>query len=517
MAQHTVAHPSRRGTSRRRLLLASAGVGAVTALGLSAASSARPEQPAGYHKPHRGWTLIKGGSVLTMQSPLSVARHDILIHNGVIQQIGPNLRVPGAPGKVRVVDARGLILTPGLVDNHHHPEMCAEGYAASMDFWGPDRKGGYFEHVLNGVMSKITPEDAYWSVLASALFAIDHGVTSIGLWDNTPRTVQIAEAGVNGLNDSGIRAVYLYGPPSSVTPPFIPPGQPAPAMPHPVTTADMQRVAGRIKWLADRGALLSFGIGENTQDSRGQITEAWFQEGLTRAVEVFPGVPVLVHAGLIGRVPGAPSSLQWMEANGWLQKLGRRLTLVHFNFASDADLLLAASREAGVSISAFIEPSMFRDPQLHRFMQAGITRLSCSTDNPTAVEPDLRAQMFHLLQITREQMKAAGVPSTGGLLPINADTVLPMGTRGGAESLGLPVGVLEPGRPADIVGWRRPRLSNTPPTPGALLGYRHEAELVLIDGRLRKLGGEMTIGDAVVRRVEARNAATRQRLVPAGE
>lgn len=56
-------------------------------------------------------------SVLTMDDRLGeLAGSDLLIRQGVIEAIGPHLRAPGA----RQVSAAGCVVTPGLVNTHHH-------------------------------------------------------------------------------------------------------------------------------------------------------------------------------------------------------------------------------------------------------------------------------------------------------------------------------------------------------------------------------------------------------------
>ena len=59
--------------------------------------------------------LIRGGTVVDGTGARRVVA-DVLIENGVIRGIGPNLRSSGAD----VLDARGLIVTPGFVDIHSH-------------------------------------------------------------------------------------------------------------------------------------------------------------------------------------------------------------------------------------------------------------------------------------------------------------------------------------------------------------------------------------------------------------
>ncbi len=61
-------------------------------------------------------TLIRGGRVIDPASGLDQTL-DISVENGKITQIGPSL---GPPPGARVIDAEGLLVTPGLIDPHVH-------------------------------------------------------------------------------------------------------------------------------------------------------------------------------------------------------------------------------------------------------------------------------------------------------------------------------------------------------------------------------------------------------------
>ncbi|HEU4340499.1 MAG TPA: amidohydrolase/deacetylase family metallohydrolase, partial [Candidatus Binatia bacterium] len=59
--------------------------------------------------------ILKAGRVLDPAS----GRHglfDIRVKEGVVEQIGPDLSADGAT----VLDVKGLIITPGLIDVHPH-------------------------------------------------------------------------------------------------------------------------------------------------------------------------------------------------------------------------------------------------------------------------------------------------------------------------------------------------------------------------------------------------------------
>lgn len=63
-----------------------------------------------------GDLLIRGGTVLTVTNGTLPAT-DILVQNGRIARIGPNL---DAPAGVRVLDATGRFVMPGIIDAHSH-------------------------------------------------------------------------------------------------------------------------------------------------------------------------------------------------------------------------------------------------------------------------------------------------------------------------------------------------------------------------------------------------------------
>ncbi|QDL94140.1 8-oxoguanine deaminase (plasmid) [Paroceanicella profunda] len=65
--------------------------------------------------------LIEGGLVVTMDAERrEIADCDILLRDGVIEALGPGLgATPAAQGAERL-NARGCVITPGLVNTHHH-------------------------------------------------------------------------------------------------------------------------------------------------------------------------------------------------------------------------------------------------------------------------------------------------------------------------------------------------------------------------------------------------------------
>lgn len=64
----------------------------------------------------KGDLLIKNGTVLTITNG-DLENTDVLIRDGKITKIGKNIK---APDGVRVVDAQGMFVMPGIIDAHSH-------------------------------------------------------------------------------------------------------------------------------------------------------------------------------------------------------------------------------------------------------------------------------------------------------------------------------------------------------------------------------------------------------------
>src|SRR5882672_7238911 len=63
--------------------------------------------------------LLKGGVVMTLDRQVGdFAQADVLIEDGVIREVRPNIAVTGEAAAV--VDATNRIVMPGFIDTHHH-------------------------------------------------------------------------------------------------------------------------------------------------------------------------------------------------------------------------------------------------------------------------------------------------------------------------------------------------------------------------------------------------------------
>lgn len=71
-----------------------------------------------------GFSTLSGGTLALVNARLvdpvagTEARGGVLIEQGYIRQIGPNVTASSLPGQVRTIDCRGDVVAPGLIDMH---------------------------------------------------------------------------------------------------------------------------------------------------------------------------------------------------------------------------------------------------------------------------------------------------------------------------------------------------------------------------------------------------------------
>lgn len=148
---------------------------------------------------------IKGATVLSMDDAIGALREaDVLIEGDRIAAVGPDLAVDGA----ETIDGRGRIVIPGIVNGHMHTwQTGLRSLCSNMTLLE------YFRWVHRGLATAFRPEDIHIATLAGALGQINAGATTLGDWCHNNPTPDHTDAAVDGLFESGIRAVFLHGSP----------------------------------------------------------------------------------------------------------------------------------------------------------------------------------------------------------------------------------------------------------------------------------------------------------------
>lgn len=153
-------------------------------------------EPAG----ERATLLIRGCDALGASGEIREGV-DVAIAGSRIAWIEPTGGGPG-PRPVDVLDGRGLLALPGLVNAHtHSAENCLRGAGEGLplEVWLTR---------MFGTAGAFSPEDHYVTAVAGAVEMLRSGTTAVldHLW-MTPPTVEAADAVLRAYRDVGIRAV----------------------------------------------------------------------------------------------------------------------------------------------------------------------------------------------------------------------------------------------------------------------------------------------------------------------
>ena len=409
---------------------------------------------------------IRGATVVTMDPTLGIIDPgDIVIDHGRIVAVGRDL----TDWAVTAIDGRGMIAFPGFVNAHLHLWQTAlRGIAAD---WTLDQ---YFGRVIGDIVRLYTPEDARIGNLAGALDQLNGGVTTLFDWCHIVNTPAHADAAVDGLLASGIRAVFGYGTPMWLF---------GTREPHPADAARMRRAR-----LADDTARVRMALAVRGPDFAPGTAEA--DIALARSL----GVPASFHVACAKHGP-RPQRLTELARLGLL---GPDVNVVHANFLDAEEWRAAAGAGATVAITPEVEMQMGLGlPPTGPAREAGVT-IGLGTDVVTGVSTDMFTQMRFLLQTARAlrnqefHLRETMPPS----LEITALDALRIATLDGARCYGMDgeIGSLAPGKAADLVLLRRDISLAAIPDPIAAIvlhaGVAH-VDTVIVGGDILKRDGRL--------------------------
>lgn len=379
--------------------------------------------------------LLKGGLVVTVDDSLEdLPDADVLIRDGVIAAVAPGLSTSSE--KAEVIDCKGRLVIPGLVDTHRHVWQGAIGALT------PQMTGaGYDPKVLNGISTSYEPDDIYAGALWGALQALDAGITTIADWAHNLRSPEHANANLRGLQESGIRGYFLYGGPGAKID--------TPNPPHPQDARRMRDehfsngLNGRLRMgMALRGPCFT-SAERNAEDFR-------FAREL--------GLPISTHVGMAG----TSDAIHVLDRSGLL---GPDINFVHANMLTDREFDLIAQSKGTISLTPSTDMLMqfgtfpATGAALHRKIQCGFgvdTICSCGTD--------IFSEMRLALAAERSRANASEL-AQGKRVPtvaLHQRDMLKLATIDGARvwNMDQEVGSLTPGKQGDVtvIDMRSPHL-----------------------------------------------------------
>jgi cytosine/adenosine deaminase-related metal-dependent hydrolase len=341
---------------------------------------------------------------------------------------------------------------PGFVDTHRHAWQ-----GALRNLQPNGLLSDYTRDIIGTARPVYRPEDVHIGDLVTALGAINAGVTTMLDWSHIGNSPEHTDAAIQGLRDSGIRAVYAFGG-----------GASSPSNQYP---QDLRRLRKQYFSSDDQLLTLALAAGVSARD--------W-----TLARDV--GASITAH------VNGGGQLLPLAKA------MGSDVTCIHCTNLTGAEWQLMAKSGAHVSIACPIEMEMGHGiPPIQQAIDHGI-RPSLSVDVETQMPGEFFTQMRSVFPLQRMQLLARQRSGEQKLPPLlTAREVVEFATIEGAKANGLDrkIGTLTPGKEADIIMLRTDQI-NVMPLNNAygavvLAMDTSNVDTVFIRGALKKSQGKL--------------------------
>ncbi|WP_063043835.1 amidohydrolase family protein [Nocardia pseudovaccinii] len=410
--------------------------------------------------------LIRNGYVIDVD-PAPVARPatDVLIEGDRIAAVGTQLPADGA----EIIDATDRIVLPGFVDTHRH----AWQSVLRCSTVGADLHT-YLAQVLGQFGPRFRPDDVHAATVAGALECLDAGVTTLMDYSHALHTPAHADAAIDALQISGLRAVFGYGFPL-----------------HGLrNAADVRRIRSGL--LADDHARVTMALAPLGPSFApiDAVAEDWHL-----ADEL--GLGLTIH---VASTPIAPRPIAALQDSGLLR--GNTL-YVHGNSLDDEELKLIADSGGAACAAPAVEAAMGNGaPIAGRMRRAGVVT-SFGVDAVTSVPGDM-------FSVMRAAVLASQIADE---VPLTAGDVLRMATLDGAAALGLAdrTGSLRPGKQADIIMLRLDDINlltaEHDPVSAVLSAHPGNVDTVMVGGQLVKAAGRLVRGDVARTAAAARASA----------
>jgi 5-methylthioadenosine/S-adenosylhomocysteine deaminase len=422
-------------------------------------------------------TLIKTGWLVSMDDKIRDQKDiDILVDGNQIKAVGRNLSAAAD----KTIDARDKIAMPGLINAHLH--VWQAGLRGIGSEWlGPD-----YHRILHGnLATRYGPEDNYIANLVGGLNQLNDGVTTVLDWCHNLTSLEHAERSVDGLVESGIRAVFAHG---TAKPPTREGSLPYTHVGHPRDRVEALR---KNKFPSD--------------DARVTLALAILGPHWSIWDVVEHDHRLARELGLLSTSHATKKPADCVTERGYLKLaqmglLGPDHNIVHAQYMDDEEL--KACVDAGASFTATVLTEMHghaADPVTLRVRAAGGLP-SLGNDVETIVTGEFYREMqgalLHARFTSMRENAAAGKPPFQ-VMPVKSREALAWATIGGARAVGQEsrIGSITPGKKADIVLLRATDL-NLWPIHDPLFSVVEQAhagnvDSVMIDGVFRKQDGKL--------------------------
>ncbi|KAF9881408.1 amidohydrolase [Colletotrichum karsti] len=422
--------------------------------------------------------LLKNGVLLIHgdDGKVTPQRSDLLIEGDKIARIEENIQ---PTGEVKVIECEGKVVSPGFISTHHH-------------VWQTQLKGRHANHTLIEYMSSgnfagafYTPEDAFWGELGGALEAIDGGTTTVVDHAHLNMGPEYPPTMIQALVASGLRAVYCYCAPRTVS------------SWEPFSSEDdytSPSVLENWKTLASAGPYegrvhLGFSV-DNIYQSADAMKKLYSELRGAKAKVI------TTHAASGLSFGNGPSAAQMLNIHGLL---GPDVLLSHANFPKDGDAELIAKNNVWISTTPNTElqmgwPTLALRPEFEAHSSLGV---DCHSWGSSFLPSQMRLGLQYARLERSEDLRKQGKWSRH--VKPTAEQVFNLGTIGGARAIGMEgeVGQIKVGAKADLVVFDAsspsmiPAAEEDPVAAIVLHSSERDVETVIVGGVVRKENGKL--------------------------
>jgi 8-oxoguanine deaminase len=416
--------------------------------------------------------LLQNARVLVTMDPLRREIEDggIFVRDRVIEQVGPTPELPALAD--RVVNARNMVVLPGLVNTHHHlyqtlTRAVPAAQNAVLFNW---------LKTLYPIWARLTPEAVYTSALI--------GLAELMLTGCTTAADHLYLVPNGSRHDDEIRAAQELGIRFHPTRGSMSLGESKGGLPPDSVVQDEATILRDTRRVIETFhdpapySMCRVGVAPCSPFS---VTP----ELMRASAELARSYDVRLHTHLaetqdeqafclehFGQRP-----IEYAESLGWL---GNDVWLAHSVWVNDAEILKYASTGTGVA----------HCPSSNMLLASGIApirrMLNAAVSVGLGVDGSASNDSSHLLHEARQAMLLQRV--LGDPQALTAREALELGTRGGAKVLGRDdIGSLEPGKAADFIGIELNRLDyagNHDPVAAVLFCNTERVDLSVINGRV---------------------------------
>ncbi len=383
-------------------------------------------------------TLVKGGYLLDTERPLE--RGDLLVEDGRIQQVGGEVQAPEA----QVIDARGKIVMPGLVNAHTHSSQAIEKGLCDrlpLDSWMMLASYG-------GGDRPLSPRELYVSAMVGAVEMLQTGTTSVLDAPFPPPACfdEGMDAIMQAYADIGMRATvaahYADLDFLSSVPLGLLENEEVAARPPRITVARAMEQAESFvgRWRNRSPRLQPMLAPSSLPRCSIELFEA--SADLARRLDVRLQTHLLSAKSQVpvGQKRYAGSTVKFLEGIGCLAPWA---SFAHAIWVDEEEIELMAGTGcvvvhnpvSNLKLGAGIAP-------VPAMLRAGVN-VALGTDGGSSNDSQ---NMFETLKAAAVLHRIAGPPETWP----GAEDSLRMCWLGGAKAIGQPVGRLEPGHRADL-------------------------------------------------------------------